>query len=142
MAFDIARREVVLFGGDGEGEGYLDDTWTWNGTTWRQEYAETPLRARIGNGLAYDKARQEIVLFGGAGGWDPPLDLRLDDTWTWDGTAWTEEHPEAHPASIGFGMSYFAATRQVVLFGDDGGDGDATWAWDGTTWAQLPPSCR
>ena len=32
MAYDPATGQLVLFGGyDG---GFLDDTWTWNGTTW------------------------------------------------------------------------------------------------------------
>ena len=33
MAYDEARRRVVLFGGDGEA-GMLDDTWEWNGRQW------------------------------------------------------------------------------------------------------------
>jgi hypothetical protein len=32
MAYDQARSEVVLFGGNGPGA--LGDTWTWDGTTW------------------------------------------------------------------------------------------------------------
>ena len=33
MAYDEARRRVVLFGGDGE-HGLLDDTWEWDGREW------------------------------------------------------------------------------------------------------------
>jgi hypothetical protein len=51
--------------------------------------------------MAYDAARGEVVLFGG---WDGTL---LGDTWTWDGTTWTEEHPAiSPPARILMGMAY------------------------------------
>ena len=36
--------------------------------------------------MAYDAAAGTVVLFGGA-------NFHLFDTWTWNGTTWTEQHP-------------------------------------------------
>ena len=64
----------------------------------------------------------------------------LDDTWTWDGSAWTKQAPAAHlPARQGASMAYDAATRNIVLFSGHGHFGcpctgflDSTWTWGGS----------
>jgi hypothetical protein len=89
-----------------------------------------PARAWISVDLTYDAARGKVVLFSGSG--DPGL---LDDTWTWDGTTWTEEHPPRSPlARYGLAMAYDAARSNVVMFGGSPYVSD-TWTWDGTDWA-------
>ena len=85
--------------------------------------AARPLRH--GHGLRPSSG--EVVLFGGYGGGPLPL----GDTWTWDGTTWTQEHPATSPsARIGMGMAYDQARGEVVLFGGyfNGFLGD-TWNW-------------
>jgi hypothetical protein len=144
MAFDLARRQTVLFGGLNDG-GLLGDTWTWDGTTWMQENPDASPRARDQSGFAYDKARQEVVLFGGYGPGPPRPDFVVGQTWTWNGTTWTQKHPDISPPDRGAsGMAYDAATHQVVLFGGEGHGvstlGD-TWTWDGTTWTHQALSC-
>lgn len=85
--------------------------------------------------MAYDAARANVVLFGGyAGGTS-----LLADTWTWDGSRWSEQHPPVSPSSrAGAQMAFDPVSRLTVLFG--GGSGgtahDDVWTWDGTTWAQ------
>ena len=89
-------------------------------------------------GLTYDAARGEVVLFGGYNDGDS-----LGDTWTWDGKAWTQQHPATSPAArFGTGMAYDAARGEVVLFGgrDNGATLGDTWTWDGTTWTQQHPA--
>ena len=44
--------------------------------------------ARSGAAMAFDAANGSVVLFGGQS-----RTRSLDDTWTWDGTAWTQAHP-------------------------------------------------
>src|SRR4051812_19679639 len=67
---------------------------------------------REGTAMAYDEANAERVLSGG----DAPA--ALGDTWTFDGTTWTQQHPATAPtARFGMAMSYDAARSQVVLFG-------------------------
>jgi hypothetical protein len=87
---------------------------------------------------AYDPVSQKVVMFGG---WDG---LWLRDTWTYDGTTWTQVQSSISPGPrAGHGMAYDAVERVVVLFG--GFDGTAchsdTWLWDGasSTWTQAAP---
>jgi len=65
MAYDANIGQVVLFGGDSPNGGRLNDTWTWNGTTWSQiETSFTP-SARSGASMNYDPNFKGLVLFGG-----------------------------------------------------------------------------
>jgi hypothetical protein len=140
MAYDAATGTVVLFGG--AGFGIYGDTWTWNGTTWTQQHpATSPSPRQVGQGgtMAYDAATGTVVLFGGFG----RDNHALGDTWTWDGTTWTRQHPATHPPDrYVAAMAYDAATSTVVLFGGEGSRalfGD-TWTWDGTTWTRQHPA--
>jgi hypothetical protein len=140
MAYDAATSTVVLFGGyDGE---RLGQTWTWDGTTWtRQQPAARP-PARFRASMAYDAATGTVVLFGGLG-LHGTADFALGDTWTWDGTAWTRQHPAASPSPRdAASMAYDTATSTVVLFGGSGRHilhEAQTWTWDGTTWTKQTP---
>ena len=141
MAYDAARNEVVLFGGQSNAQA-VNDTWTWDGTTWtdRTPAPTTPV-PRVGPGFVYDGARGDSVLFGGTVG-----DFgAYSDTWIWDGTAWSEQHPSTSPGGrYGPGIAYDALRREVVLFGGAQCDGCVveadTWAWDGTTWTERTPA--
>jgi hypothetical protein len=92
--------------------------------------------------MVYDPLRGVVVLFGGTTE-APNLGTPLDDTWTWDGSDWTEELP-AHspPARYVAAMAFDPGSATTILFGgakatvDYLGD---TWAWDGTDWTHLFP---
>ncbi len=90
--------------------------------------------------MAYDAATGTAVLFGGTANGR----RSLADTWTWDGTTWTQQHPATSPpARTGAAMAYDAATGTVVLFGGYGSGStyfDGTWTWDGTTWTKQAPA--
>src|SRR2546423_1241156 len=64
MTYDPASGKVVMFGGY-DGTGYLNDTWTFDGTSWSR--VQTPLSppARAASQMAYDAITQKVVLFGG-----------------------------------------------------------------------------
>lgn len=79
MAFDSTRGLVVMSAGGPAG------SWAWDGARWRQ-LADGPLEKRGTLAAAYDAARDRLVVFGGRAG--PPL-RDLNDTWEWDGQAWT-----------------------------------------------------
>jgi hypothetical protein len=135
MAYDAATHNVVLFGGTtGGGVANLDDTWTWNGTTWTEQHPATSPPARLLATMAYDAATGTVVLFGGGTG-----SGQLSDTWTWNGTTWTEQSPAVSPpATWAASMAYDAATKTVMLFG--GVDAvNNTWTWNGTTWTEQHP---
>ena len=148
MAFDGAAGNIVLFGGSttaplGTGSS-LGDTWTWDGTTWTQQFPPVSPPARTWTSMAYVPATKTVVLFGGnnlAGGDGP-----FSDTWTWDGTAktWTQQNPANHPSARGsIQLVYDQATSTVVLFGGvttDFTNLNDTWTWNGTNWTQQFPS--
>lgn len=132
MAFDSARKRIVLFGGDSQGGDDFGDTWEWDGTQWLKRTVSVAPSARRSAAMTYDPARNEIVLFGG----DPSGGSSSDDeTWTWNGTQWTQRSPASRPTARRGAALCFDGT-QVVLFGGGGISASAqhTWTWDGTTW--------
>jgi len=140
MAYDAATGTVVLFGG-WDGTSRVSDTWTWNGATWTKQAPAVHPFARFGGAMAYDAATGTVVLFGGYG--YGKADIFFGDTWTWNGTTWTEQHPATSPPGRwGAAMAYDAATGTVVLFGGNGQRGylGDTWTWDGTTWTNQAPA--
>jgi hypothetical protein len=141
MAYDAATGTAVLFGGVNL-HGFLSDTWTWDGTTWTQQHPAVHPFARSEASMAYDATTGTVVLFGGFNN-TVPNRITLGDTWTWDGTTWTKQHPAVHPSPRDeASMAYDAATGTVVLFGGFNGNNyiDDTWTWDGTTWTQQAPA--
>ena len=84
-----------------------------------------------------------LVLFSGSGN---------AETWTWNGTTWTQQTPTTSPPSrAGAGMVYDAQRKQTVLFSGEGAccptDLTDTWSWSGPTrsWslkAQTGPPTR
>ena len=137
VAYDAARRQLVMFGGKSADAGYLDDTWIFDGTTWTKATPRSSPGARESHAMEYDAARKQIVMFGG---WCGGL---YNDTWTWDGTDWTRQEDLPYEvARVGQGMAYDEAHERVVMFG--GGNADVyfgdTWSWDGSHWTQLAPA--
>lgn len=104
------------------------DVWTENSPT------PSPT-TRFQHAMAYDSVRGVVVLFGGSQSGGGSL---LDDTWEWNGSAWTQRTPTVRPpARFQHAMSFDAARGVTVLFG--GVDHQSarlpdTWEWNGTTW--------
>jgi RHS repeat-associated protein len=157
MTYDARNGNTVLFSGDVEPGGtYFPDTWLWDGTAWNQVFPATTPSGRISPAMSYDGNTNTVVLFGGYVGAGrcntlTPQDNMCNDTWTWDGTTWTQLHP-AHspPPLMAATMAYDAATGQLVLYGgtcraasDPGCDATftstATWVWSGSDWSQQAP---
>ena len=66
--------------------------------------------------------------------------MRTDNTWTWDGTDWTQQSPTAQPPTrYGAGSAFDPKLQMAVIFGGGVGgvDQNQTWAWTGTDWTQL-----
>ncbi|MGH7685285.1 MAG: kelch repeat-containing protein [Candidatus Dormibacteria bacterium] len=74
--------------------------------------------ARAFAAAAYDEARHQVVLFGGTAA-NGTADL--DDTWTWDGSSWTQQHPSVSPPARAYAaMTYDPHAHDVLLVGGRG----------------------
>jgi hypothetical protein len=106
--------------------------------------------------MAFDTNTGTIVLFGGMGASSP-----LHDTWTWDGSSWTQQHPAHNPPATVIGpMAYDPASHDILLVTVSMPNGSGsissadpaavnpppaqTWLWDGADWhkssSTLPPA--
>jgi hypothetical protein len=143
MAYDAVTEQIVLFGGINTNGLPMNDTWTWDGTNWTQQHPTISPPARAEASMAYDASRQRIVLFGGEIIGSGHATSTVNDTWTWDGTNWAQQHPTVSPpARAQASMAYDVSHQQVLLFGGFGISGLAndTWTWDGSVWSEQQPA--
>ena len=141
-AYDVASQQLVLFGGEAPTGAHagtlLADTWVWNGSTWIEQHPANAPSPRSGAALVYDAATRQLVLFGGRGTGPGGL---LDDTWTWNGSTWTQQHLATAPSPRAYASSaYDQATQHVYLFGGSGATSESltdVWQWSGTSWEQT-----
>jgi Galactose oxidase, central domain len=146
LVYDIARREVVMFGG--ATRGYIlgpkmldpDETWGWDGTNWTLRHRghgyETSMRS-----AAYDTTRNVLVSFSSYFlGYTGPCKVKYDpSTREWNGSAWrsTNKGPSRRE---GQAMAYDAGRAVTVLFGGFVPTNCSrtlladTWEWNGKDW--------
>jgi hypothetical protein len=139
MAYDPVSKKIVVFGGLTASR-YLNETWTFDGTTWaRQKTTVAPL-ARVEASMALDRVTRKLVLFGGYDGTH-----FLGDTWLWDGATarWTQAHPKSSPTAVS-GPMLFTDPKNGHADEFGGYDGNfyqlTTWRWTGKNWTQLQPT--
>jgi hypothetical protein len=104
----------------------------------------TPVARRFG-GLVYDEALKKTVFFGG---YDDATSAYRQDTWTWNGTAWTEVKNTRPPNRGQMQMWYDPLRQKTVVYGGLGRPNVDTritrysdmWEFNGTSWAQINAS--
>ena len=143
MAYDSLRKRVVLFGGNRvlfgrnpDENKFLNDTWEWDGRSWKQIEAVAP-SPRAEASMAFDSRRGRMILFGGhnrAG----TMGSRLGDTWEWDGKKWTKMRATGPTPRNGAAMVYDSVRGKIVLFGGSTVESVSgeTWEWDGKQWTE------
>jgi|GEM_PF-3224550 len=138
LVYDAARKVVVMFGGEAYVDSMhskdLNDTWLWEGTTWKQAFSGQNPPPPQGSGvyMAYDYANQVVVL------------LDLNTTWTWNGKTWAQQHPPHQPFAVPDGtIGYDEGRHETVLLGEQAETSQsvfATWIWDGKDWTEIQTS--
>lgn len=118
--YDSARKRVVVFGGADTSVSSLDDTWEWNGYSWRRREPRDPEgdgdpAARVEHAMAFDSLRAQTILFGGKG-----LPGFLDDTWAWDGDSWERMVPsdpedDGNPSPRSGHVMVYDSARGLVM---------------------------
>jgi hypothetical protein len=141
--------KLVLFGGSDCSGSYPDpswtcnnlaDTWLFDGAAWTQVFpAESP-PARNGGVMA--PLGGILVLYGGATPNASPNCGLLDDTWTWDGSNWTQLSVSG-PSALEDSVMAPLGTSLVLVGGTypiDGLCGAGSFAqtglWNGTSWSE------
>jgi hypothetical protein len=106
------------------------DTWRWAGGDWVRAAAGTQGPPWLDDAAPVPDRTSGLVLLAGG---IPPPGTRLDGTWAWDGSAWTELHPARLPAG-GPAAAADLATGPL-LFEQDG-----TWTWTAGDWTLAQPA--
>ncbi len=141
MAYDRSRGIVVLYGGVSGGGPftYYSDTWEYDcGSGAWTEKVVSGTTARAGHSMEWHPANG-ILLVGDAG--------IPGDTWSWNGTAWTELTSPSCPITTGRSwtpIAYDDRRNRIVMFGGNPGNVGTglndTWEWDGSCWSQIHPN--
>lgn len=129
-AYDPVTGAMMLFGGRLAPGEVVNDTWAWDGRTWRQLDAGTggPPPGE-GSVMAWDSVLSEMVLVtGGASG---------AETWLWGGDQWARQLRGDLPVPVG-DMAVDPVSRTLLAVGCCTADSGApTWEWDGTMWRPV-----
>jgi len=123
------------------------EMWEWDGAAWKS-FPDLKKEPDIRNfsALSYDPILKKTVLFGGYYN-----NNYRNDTWTWNGTEWTEVKVDSkkRPPNRGqHSMWYDPLLKKVVLYAGIGRpnlDERVTrysdmWSFDGTSWTKLDVS--
>jgi hypothetical protein len=142
MAADLKRKEIVLFGGIPFGRAGIaqNDTWIWDGNTWREANPPVAPPAIPDPPLAFDSSLDQVVLSAGFVGSGTPNDL-----WAWDGQTWNQISPEnASSARYGETIAYDESHQAMAVFGGIDARLDSqsefltdTWFLESAGWKQA-----
>jgi len=127
----------------GNGGSAVARTWTWDGN----DFAAQPLATSGGPNsseaeMAFDARHESIVLWdhgcsrlvmGFTGG----CQSQVNQTWLWDGRAWTRHGSGSTPGAVGRGTMLYDSRLDQVLYVNRVGE---AWAWNGSTWQAVPMS--
>jgi hypothetical protein len=114
-----------------------------DGTDWKDFGSLTKIPpARLFSSMSYDENLKKTVLFGGY------ITDYINQTWTWDGTAWSQIEHDQPPQRASASMWFDPHLNRTVLFG---GVGRAKtqdrvtrfndmWQFDGTNWSEIKPA--
>jgi len=148
MWYDPTLKKTVLYGGLGRqtSDGRLvrfADMWTFDGTAWTElKPAGATPGPRYGPQVTVDPRTNKVVLFGGlrvdTSDTGVQTQVYADDTWEWDGTAWTKiESALVPPARENAGLSFDPIRNELVMFSGYAGAYHAdTWTYTNGAWRQ------
>jgi hypothetical protein len=129
MAYDPVQQRVIMYGGwDSEYNVFLDDTWVWDGTDWKEvTCCGAPLMS--GHEMQSFTERDETIA----------VMTSTLGTWAWDGEEWRDLHTVSPPSRSDSQLAYDGARHRLTLFGGsaDGQLLNDTWIYDGEEWIEL-----
>ncbi len=146
FVYDDLNNRLILFGGYGENDIKLDDTWAFylDNSSWVELKPETHPSKRYGLSLVSDTNLDVAILFGGN---DVDTGGKKNDLWIFDMTTdiW-EELQISNPAPRYWHLAaHNSVDHEMVIFGGDvstSGIMDDTWKFDYMvkTWVEITSS--
>ena len=136
-ALDTDRNRLVMLCTGSE-------VWEFDGTVWKAFSGLDPVpNERRFAAMVYDKKLKKTVLFGGFLGSN-----YRNDTWTWDGTKWTEldiDNDDRPPHRGTMAMWYDPLAQKTILYGGIGRGSinekvkrfADMWSFDGSRWVNM-----
>lgn len=156
MAYDSDRGITVLFGGALGGLLTYQDTWEFDGNTWKEIFIDGPVPdERSHAAMCYDTVRHEMVLYGGMKG----SGEKFNETWVYRSNGpghgiWTQKSglpvrftPD-ETARAGHAMVFDARRGVAVMVGGTDSEETGTgappdhrvsevWEWNGQNWSSF-----
>jgi hypothetical protein len=133
MAYSRQLGAVVLFGGE-TAFGASQETWAWQGASWKRLFPDGSPPARIDHAMS-SLPDGTIALHGGL-----VAGIAAADTWQFGEETWRPLEGPSPPARSRHAMALDAPRNRAVLFGGLDADGAAlgdTWALDGSLWVLV-----
>jgi N-acetylneuraminic acid mutarotase len=136
--------QVLLFGGVASTSTDADsDLWTWNDTSW--SFAQTGASTPPGRCFASMATMgDKVALFGGNSRLLGSELGPFNDTWTWDGTTWTQLNGAGPSARYGAAatsldgvMVLFGGTTDMVTVLSEQTSMDDTWLLSASGWSSV-----
>ncbi len=140
LAYDPTSHDLLLFGGVLANGRPANDTWSWNGCTWKRnpQPAVAPPGGRTA-GMVWDDALNRMVLLT----YDAAAGPEATETWTWSGTAWSlSASASASPTAHALVTAEDPVTEWPIAVSLNGSQAEpdapsSTWTWDGTAWRMV-----
>lgn len=135
MAYDASLDKTILYNFDfslGNNDNFC---WLWDGTDWEEIDPPDPEISFEHAALVYDAEQQETLMvvkrfFGN--------NSEFVETWSFDGTSWTEKTPiTVPPAGSWISLCYDASLEKVVMILRENASIFHTWTWDGANWSEI-----
>ena len=120
VCYDRTRKLTLLYGGYSSSfKNTIAETWTWNGTTWKEHFLAINPGPLCDQAMDYDVARNRVVFFGGLK-INGPNQSVFGNTWDWDGAKWLRRAPRTKPQKRAKGHTvYDVKRRRFMMFGGD-----------------------
>lgn len=137
IGYHPVRREVVLCGGHGYGGHRLNDTWVWDGVTWREDTsANRPIPFNNTATMTFLPDRGTLAMVTGL----------ENEIWEWNGAGWTEyvqarlpfpvPPPPATSGDRGVRKIAYDSTRGVLTCFHRLVGGISVWTFQNSVWTQ------
>jgi MYXO-CTERM domain-containing protein len=131
MAYDAARRRVVLFGGSSKNSGPFQDTWEYDGASWVERTTapeDSPPRA---GSMVYDASGKRVLQLVAA-----PAQGEGLETWAWNGEAWSNLETPLPSGNFAGALAFDTKRARVVAFVKTG----TVWELGASGWSEAPAS--